>query len=135
MDVNKVLLDVEHEDEIVEVENRPSQFRYSVINAAVGYVAKVTHKAVNHKPYAGKACYITSAIANFLSSNTDNFDVLLQQPDGTRIELLNEETMLLLIMNGKFGGGRVCMSPMALLNDGLLDITLQHGPATVKEIV
>ncbi len=43
--------------------------------------------------------------------------------------------MLLLIMNGKFGGGRINMSPMALLNDGLLDITLQHGPANVKEIV
>jgi len=38
-------------------------------------------------------------------------------------------------MNGKFGGGRVNMSPVALLNDGLLDITMQHGPAGSKEIV
>lgn len=77
MDVNKVLLDVEHENEIMEAENRPNQFRYSVINAAVGYIAKCTHKAVDHKPYTGKACYVTSAFANFLTSNSDNFDVLL----------------------------------------------------------
>jgi len=69
MDVNKVLLDVEHEDEIVDAETRNAKFRYSVINAAVGYIAKCTHKAAAHKPYTGKACYITSAMANFFSSD------------------------------------------------------------------
>lgn len=70
MDVNKVLIDVEDESQLAEVsaEERNAKFRYSVINAAVGFIAKVTHLAVNHKPYMGKGCYISSATINFFKS-------------------------------------------------------------------
>ena len=36
--------------------------------------------------------------------------------------------------NGKFGGSRILLCPHALLNDGLCDLTMQHGPAGVKEL-
>ena len=134
MDVNKVLLDYEDEADIPETENRAQKFRYSVINAAVGYIAKVTHLAVNHKPFAGKNCYITAATVNFFSTNTENFDLIIEQPDGSRIELPNEESLYLLVQNGKYGGGRCIMCPPALLNDGLLDVCMQHGPAATTEI-
>ena len=75
MDVNKVLIDCEDESEILEDPDRNSKFRYSVINAAVGFIAKVTHKAVSHKKYMGKFCYTSSATVNFFSSSTERFDV------------------------------------------------------------
>ena len=55
MDINKVLLDCEHEDELSHLTevDRNARFRYSVINAAVGFIAKVAHLAVRHKPYVG----------------------------------------------------------------------------------
>ena len=135
MDVNKVLIDCENETEIPDTEERHSKFRYSVINSGVGFIAKVTHDAVYHKPYMGKSCYVTSGIVNAVKGAVENFDVIIGQPDGSKIELRNESTLYLLVMNGKLGGGRLLLSPHALLNDGLLDITMQHGPAGKREIL
>ena len=134
MDVNKVLLDYENEDDIPETEDRNAKFRYSVINTAVGYIAKVTHLAVNHKPYVGSGCYASSAIVNFAKNSTEFFDVIIEKSDGSLIELKNEETLFLVVMNGKYGGGRFVLCPSAILNDGLLDVCMQHGPAGTKEL-
>ena len=41
---------------------------------------------------------------------------------------------MLVIMNGKYGGGGMPFAPLALLNDGLLDVLLHHGPAAFKEL-
>ncbi len=135
MDVNKVLIDVEDEADIPETEERHSKFRYSVINSGVGLIAKITHSAVYHKPYMGKLCYFTSGCTNAFTSTVDYYDIIIGQPDGSEIELYNEATMYLLVMNGKLGGGRMLLSPHALLNDGLLDITMQHGPAGKREVL
>ena len=43
--------------------------------------------------------------------------------------------MFLVIMNGRYGGGRVPISPAAILNDGLLDVSMQHGPAGTREML
>ncbi len=135
MDVNKVLIDVEDEADISETEERHSKIRYSVINSGVGLIAKITHSAVYHKPYMGKLCYFTSGCTNAFTSTVDYYDIIIGQPDGSEIELHNEATMYLLVMNGKLGGGRMLLSPHALLNDGLLDITMQHGPAGKREVL
>ena len=123
MDVNKVLIDYESENEIPESEDRASKFRYSVINASVGYIAKCTHKADSHKPYMGRYCYTSSAIVNFFGNDNETFEVCFEQHDGSRIEF-TEDTMFLVIMNGRYGGGRVPMAPAAILNDGLLDVSM-----------
>ena len=68
MDVNKVLMDHHHEDEIVDSETRLAKFRYSVINTACGFIAKVAHKAFDHKPIMGKNCYLSSAVINFFTT-------------------------------------------------------------------
>jgi len=134
MDVNKVLIDYEDEADIPLTEDRHKKVRYSVINSGVGFIAKITHDAVYHKPYMGKSCYVTSGLVNSFRCKSENFDVIIGQPDGSTIELYDETTLYLLVMNGKLGGGRLLLSPHALLNDGLLDITMQHGPAGLKEI-
>ena len=98
-------------------------------------MAKATHKAVSHKPYTGSACYVTAAAANFFFNKSDDFDLVIEQPDGSKIELQNERTIFLVVMNGRYGGGHVACAPVALLNDGLCDIVLQHGPDSKKEII
>ena len=40
----------------------------------------------------------------------------------------------MLVVNGKYGGGRVVMCPSAILNDGLLDLVMQAGPAGTREL-
>ena len=72
VDVNKILLDADHESELRE-EDLTKKFRYSIINAAVGYIAKVTHSSVKHKKYVGKLCYQTSGVTNFLNNETERF--------------------------------------------------------------
>ena len=37
--------------------------------------------------------------------------------------------MVLCANNGKYGGSRIALCPGAILNDGLLDLCLQHGPS------
>ena len=135
MDVNKVLLDVEHESEIPDDEPSDAKFRYSVINAAVGYIAKCVHKAAALKPYMGRHCYVASAIGVFFTTAIEELSLVLEQHDGSRIALDREHTMFLIIMNGRFLGGRVQGSPIACLNDGLLDVTMHHGPAGTRELL
>ena len=134
MDVNKVLLDYENESEIPETEDRTSKFRYSVINAAAGFLAKCVQTSVKHKPYVGKQCYMTATLINFYYNSTEFYGVELEQYDGSRIKF-NVETLFFIIMNGRFGGSRVPMSPTACLNDGLLDAVIQNGPAGTKEVL
>lgn len=135
MDVNKVLVDYEHESEIPECEVRSSQFRYSVINAAIGFIAKVVHKADALKPYTGRGCYKAAGIYNFFKNSAEYFAVSIEQPDGSLIEIPREPTMLTVIMNGKYGGGRIPLTPCAMLNDGLFDMIFQHGPASTQEFL
>lgn len=60
---------------------------------------------------------------------------MLEQHDGSCIELRDERTMFLMCMNGKYAGGRMPMTPIASPNDGLLDLCLQHGPTGTKEMM
>ena len=106
-----------------------------MINAAVGYIAKCNHVSDGHKPYMGRHCYVSAAVACFFTTQQFDFDFSVEQYDGSRIELPSETSMFLVIMNGRFLGGRVEASPVALLNDGLLDVTMQHGPAGTRELV
>ena len=75
MDVNKVLIDYESEDEIPEHIARQAKFRYSVINASVGYIAKCVHKADSYKPYVGRLCYTSSAVVNFFGNDNETFGI------------------------------------------------------------
>ena len=59
MDVNKVLMDAENEDEI-PIEEKTSRMRYSIINASIGFIAKAVHRAKIHKNYVGNLCYTTA---------------------------------------------------------------------------
>jgi diacylglycerol kinase family enzyme len=42
---------------------------------------------------------------------------------------------MVLIFNGKFGGGHNCLSPLSMINDGLLDIVLVDRIISTMDIV
>ena len=46
--------------------------------------------------------------------------------DGTHV-LDNVETQFMSIYNGKFGGGRIMLSPLGIINDGYMDLTFMRG--------
>lgn len=56
MDLNQVFMDAETVDEI-PIEERTSRTRYSLINASIGYIAKVVWLGNYHKYYVGGFCY------------------------------------------------------------------------------
>ena len=61
---------------------------------------------------------------NFFTSKSERFDIEVQMSSGKKITVSDVDTMMLVIMNGKFGGGRIVLSPSALLNDGLADLCM-----------
>lgn len=133
MDLNKIIIDAQREEDIPPDE-RTSRFRYSAINTGVGFVAKSTHKAIAHKPMFGGASYATSGFVNFFTSSAEVFDLEIELCDGSKINLPDEESMVIMANNGRFGGGRIPFTPAALLNDGLFDLLILRGQAGVKEV-
>lgn len=134
VDINKVLLDAEHEDEIAD-EVKSNRFRYSFSSSSSGFVAKCVHKSISHKKYVGNACYKTSAIANVLTSETECQTMILEDKDGCKTELQDEHSFMLCVMNGKFGGTGIYFAPVAILNDGLFDLVFHHGPAPLSAVI
>ncbi len=61
MDVNQVTLDCDRPDE-VPIHDRKAKVRYSIVNAAIGFLAKVVHKAINLKKYFGGSSYAVAGI-------------------------------------------------------------------------
>ena len=135
MDANKVLMDYESEADIPDSVDRSSKLRYSILNASVGYMAKVVHNSVKQKPYIGQYCYKTAALTSMFENEVEIFDIHVEQHNGSQIQLNSEQTMFLTVNNGKFGGSRIQLTPVSLLNDGLLDIALQHGPSGISQIL
>ena len=52
----------------------------------------------------------------------------LEMADGSNFTIPEERSMVMNMMNGRFGGTGVPFAPCALLNDGLFDLVFQHGP-------
>lgn len=82
----------------------------------------------------GRLCYISSGFVNFFTSSSEKFDIEIGLSNGEKIKLRDESTMALVAMNGKYGGGRLVLCPSAILNDGLLDLCMQHGPDGFTEL-
>ena len=51
------------------------------------------------------------------------------------IEIPDEPSMLICIMNGRFGGTGIPFAPVALLNDGMMDLVHHHGPAKFAHMI
>lgn len=62
VDLNRVLLDAQTEQDAA---GDISRLRYSVINSCPGFVARVVHRALNYKSWAGRFSYLLAALAEF----------------------------------------------------------------------
>ena len=52
------------------------------------------------------------------------YDVSIYQQDGQVSKLSDVQSMMVMVMNGNYAGGRMPFAPGAYLNDGLLDFVL-----------
>lgn len=113
---------------------RYSRIRYSLINASVGFIAKVVHSALKVKKYLGAQAYTYAGLECFFSG---------EQPDQYKFSIYNTvngeqkltycqdaQSLLFNIMNGRFAGGGMPFSPACLMNDGLLDVAFYNQTIT-----
>ena len=70
------------------------------------------------KQYIGKLAYSVQAVAEIIRGRQEILDLWA---DG---ELLRKDYALkyVWIYNGKYGGGRMILNPLGLLNDGFIEI-------------
>lgn len=61
IDVNRVLMDAETEEDI-PIEERNERMRYSLINASIGFIAKCVFRGGELKKYFGSLCYSAAGV-------------------------------------------------------------------------
>lgn len=130
IDINKVLIDCENEESIPDVD-KTLNLRYSIINSNFSTPAKVAHAAVYYKRCCGGKAYEIAALREFLRIKRDKFDVYIDE----QLYLENMETVIIMGFNGKVSGGGLYISPYAVINDGLMDLTLSTEDMSVKQLV
>lgn len=57
----------------------------------------------------------------------EDFKLELELGNGKTIDIPVLSSQLFMIMNGKFGGSHLPFTPMAMMNDGLLDLLFLRG--------
>jgi diacylglycerol kinase (ATP) len=127
IDVNRVIMDAETEDSIPE-QDRESRMRYSLINASIGFIAKCVWRGLGLKRYFGNFCYQAAAVYEMSGTQkSEDYAIELDQADGSTLTIPLFSTEVAMIMNGKSGGTHIPFTPMAMMNDGLLDILFMKG--------
>ena len=92
----------------------------------MGFIAKVVHAAKPWKPYFGAGSYTAAAFECFFKGEQpETFRVnLYNQIDGQEKLTYSEDvnSILFNIMDGRYGGGGISVSPISVMNDDLLVI-------------
>jgi len=130
MDISKVLIDYESEEEIPDVD-KIVNLRYSLVNSNFSMPAKAAHTALYYKTCCGGKAYEVAALREFMRLKRDKFDMYVDE----KLYLENMETVIIMGFNGKTSGGGLYIAPYAVINDGLLDITLSTERLGVKGLV
>ncbi len=127
IDLNRVWIDADTFEEIeskdIADELKFQKLRYSIINAATGFVAKTVHQASKVKSWAGSTSYLVAGIKSFFQGiSADNYRVSIYNQH--KLTYCSDvQVMLFFIMNGKYGGGGMPIAPACLMNDGLFDVS------------
>jgi len=86
VDLNRCYIDADSFEEVEQMEfateeERYSRIRFSLINAAVGFIAKCCHAAQKHKKYFGAHAYTVAGLQCFLSG---------EKPDKYKFSIYND---------------------------------------------
>lgn len=93
-------------------------------------MATSNRNAHPYKPYIGKLSYSLTAVEEILKRDQVTFDVDIN--NGAL--LLNDfNTQFMFLFNGKFGGGGMMLNPLALINDGLMELNFYDGLVEIKK--
>jgi diacylglycerol kinase (ATP) len=98
--------------------------RYFINVGSVGFDAEVAMKAKNTKKLlTGKAAYLAAAINTLITF--EGMKVKVEIDD----KIIEENTLLIAIANGKYYGGGILPAPEANIEDGYFDICfVEHVP-------
>lgn len=81
------------------------------------------------KPYLGKHAYTIQTLIELYRRRRECYDVEIDKasietdPNATGLVKWKEDfdTMLFMVYNGKFGGGRIMLNPLGMMNDGYFE--------------
>lgn len=110
-----------------------------MINASLGFTAKVVHSAIESKSWAGSGAYIVGAAKTLLSSDAESYRIKIHNSLSL---VYNQDitSLLVFVMNGKHGGGGMPFCPGAFMNDGMFDtafctnVTAKHIPGIYSDV-
>ena len=78
-------------------------------------VANCARNCVKYKARLGKHAYSLQTVVELIKAREEKFDISINDGEFTVWDL---EVQFMLLYNGKFGGGRMLLNPMAIINDG-----------------
>ena len=113
LDVVKVLLDHESE-EAIEESLKTNHLRFSIINSGLCLTANCAKNAVKWKRLLGKHAYSLQTVIELAKMRSEKYDFLIDDD----IQIENQDTQFILVYNAKYGGGRMMLNPLAIINDG-----------------
>ena len=130
IDTIRVLADYSNEEELPDGIDRLNFCRHMMINSTMGVPAKIQTSAGPLKWLFGTKCYEVASLWEAVRGNfkADNFDLYIDEEKVNKEESMIE-TVLVMVTNGKFGGGGMVINPFACINDGLCDIAFISDPS------
>lgn len=130
VDVTKVLIDYESEDQI-PADQRESNLRYQLVNSALSLTAKINNRASSWKWCCCCNPYQIAALIELAKVKHDPLDLYC---DGELL-LSNFETCLAMTLTGKYTGNGMFINPTGLINDGQMEFVYFKQKLPVKQLV
>ena len=96
-----------------------NHLRYSIVNNSFLLVGLTAKNAVPMKPYLGQAAYTISCVRELVRRASCTYDLIF---DNGKHKIENLWTQYMQIYNGKFGGGKIMLNPIGILNDGFMEL-------------
>ena len=99
-----------------------NNLRYMIINSVFGVSAKLTHRAISFK---GCCCnpYEMAALVEFCKLKADLVTVYVDE----KIVLEDFPMILMGVFNTKYGGSNMLLSPLSVVNDGMIELLVYQG--------
>lgn len=101
VDVAKVLIDTENEEDLPSGDERMEKCRYMLNNCGIGVHARATKTAVPFKKWFGTKSYEAALLWESIGTRTDSFEFFV---DGVGVQDHAIDTNFIMISNSMFIG-------------------------------